>query len=411
MAELTRIAAGLDLGSTKVAMAVVQQEGRREPQILGYAQSPCRFLRQGIVINLEALVAAVGNCLDQLHSLCRIPIQEVMVNLPPGNLKSDTQELSIEFKKKREITQKDIVQIYDSARNQSPEDWKVVHIFPDEFVVDDQRGIASPLGMVGSRLGARIMHISAPTLTMDNLCHSVRKCKFRINHIVLDTLAGIESLVTADERELGVWIVDIGGAYTQMAAIRGNSFVLLPTLNLGGDQVTSDIAIGIRTPIRDAERIKIDHGSAFSQLADDKTRIEILPLGGGQTKRYITGQLLAEIIQPRIDEIFDMVAKTFQSVLAKEPFSAGVFLLGGGSLLPGTVEVAEKHFQMPVIKGNLRYVTGLSDLAPESVSATAIGLALYGLRYPPARIWGQSHGNSIFTRVRSLINWIGGGRF
>ncbi|MBN1355856.1 cell division protein FtsA [bacterium] len=411
MRSVNVITAGLDLGSTKIAAALVGTESGSPPQLLGFSQKRCRFMRDGAIVNLEVMTSVVQECLEELRSLVKYHVHDVVVNLPAGSIRSESGEHRIEMGGKREVKHRHIQQLLHSSRLVDDEDWIMIHSIPEEFFLDDQRGIRSAVGMIGSSLGVRMHQIYAPRRTVDSILFGVAKSRLKAVHLVIDPMASMESLITQDEQELGVWLVDIGGGYSSLAAIRNNRILLLTAMDFGGDSVTSDIAIGVRTPIRDAEEIKIKHGRAIPELADEELEMEITPLGGGRTRRKITQQLLTEIIQPRMEEILDMIAQTFHGHLDKNDYHAGVILTGGGSLIRGVKELAEKHFQLPVIQGNLREIEGLPNLAPAALTSNAVGLALYGQRHPTARSFGQMpvHPISRFFKHSTLFR-LGGFR-
>ncbi len=410
MAESTQISVGLDLGSTRVTMAIVQQQGDNLPELLGYASENCRFLKAGRVINLEAMQTATAVCVKQIHNLTRSPIQNVTVNFPGEQLCHETGQVSMELPRKRVIQRKHMVQIRRITRLLDDPDWEMVHSIPESYSLDDEIDLASPVGMTGKTLSARVHQIYAIRQTVENIVQSVNRCRLGIRHLVADPLAQLESLITPDEAELGICLVDIGGSTIRLAAIRHQTLHILPPIPIGGDHITSDLAIGLRTPTKEAEKIKINHGCALPQLADEDRVIKVMPLGGGQPDTTITSHRLAEIIHPRVEEIFEMVTEKMQQMLDLNGFSGGVILTGGGSMMPGMSELAETALQLPVIKTNLRQINGLTDIAPAPLSAGAVGLALYGLRNPVDTRWGEAGGRSIFSIFQKAFNWLGGDR-
>lgn len=409
MGEPVRISAGLDLGSSKISLALMQKESGQLPQLLAFSQTPCRYLKNGMVVHLDALKSGINTVVSQINSLTDLKISQVIVNLPPGNVRFGSSDVSIDLKKRKEITEKEIHLLHAQLMENNPEGWELVHILPEEYRLDGQEGILNPLGMAGQRLDAAIQTVWAPLQTIHNLNHSLNKCRCHPTRFVLDILADAESLLTPDERELGVCLINIGGAYTQMLAVKSNHLELMPCLNLGSDQITSDIAIGIRTPIREAEKLKIKYGAAVPHKTESNMKIEIPSLGGSTSKRMITQNVLVDIIRPRVEEIFELIVETFRKKLQSESYSAGILLTGAGSLLPGIHELAEKHFSLPVMPGKLRELTGVTDLAPDTAMSTAVGLGLYGLRYPETQLEKMHSKKSLTMCLKSLLHWFGGG--
>jgi cell division protein FtsA len=398
--DITKV--GLDLGSTKIAAAIVRCQGDETPELLGFSQKRCRFLREGTVVNLELMISSVQECLMELRSLVKHHVSQVTVNLPPCAVRYETGDAHLELGKRREVKRKHLRQLLNASTLLEDEAWELIHSIPEEYTLDEQAGIRSPIGMIGSSLSVRVQQVYAATKSVNSILYGVNKCKLQVTHLVIDPLGAMASIITPDEKELGVWIVDLGGAYTSYAAIKKDRIALIGSIPLGGDAVTSDIAIGVRTPIRDAEDIKVKHGRAISEFADEELQLEITPLGGGRTRRKISQQLLTEIIQPRMDEILDLIAREFHQNLDKNEYHSGVILTGAGSMIRGVKELAEKHLQLPVITGNLRDVSNLSDIASTAMTSTAVGLALYGHRHPQVKHWDQTPVNPLTRFFKRL---------
>ncbi len=408
MAESIRVSAGMDLGSTHLSMAVVQQRNDNLPELLGFGTESRRFLRNGKVVNLESMQMAVNECLKQIQKLAKKSPCSVTVNLPVVETRSESGHVSIDISKRREIKRQDMIDVQYSKTLIESEDWTLIHVFPEEYAVDEQGGLSSPVGMNGKTVHANIQQLFAPTQLVDNIIHSILKSKLQIEHLVIEPIPVCEALITPDELHLGIWLIDIGGEVTHMAGIHDNRITILPSLAIGGCSVTSDIAIGLRTTIRDAERIKVQYGTALSELASTEGTIEIPPLGGGKSGEKISPHMLTQIIQPRMEEIFEMVAERFHNTFSADDYSGGIILSGGGSLLKGTNELAEKYLQLPIIKSNLRDITGLVVPYPAPLTASAIGLALYGLRYPKVKKWGNAGTNPLTRFMKIIFSWFGG---
>lgn len=408
MAEKRHRSIGLALGTSGVSLAVVQNVPDETPELIAFESVKCRYLRDGMIVNLEALTDAISTCRNSIQSLVKTSTANVSVNMCGVRLRSELGTTDYTLKRKREIKRKHLKEIHQARLLADESEWALVHNLPESYGLDNQNGLMSPVGMIGQRLSAAVQQMYAPQTAIENLLYAMKKCRLSVDNIVTDPLSCAEALITDDEREMGICVLDIGGSVIQMAAILGRQIRIPPPLFIGGDLVTSDIAIGLNTTIKDAERIKIEHGCALSMMASNDRKIHIPPLGGGQTDNPTTQHRLAEIIQSRMEEIFEMVRSSFQQMELPDHFASGVIITGGGSLLSGTAELAEKYLGIPVIDGNLRNISGLTDIAPVPLSATAVGLALYGLRYPRELVWTASGQWRFISLTRSAFSWLGG---
>lgn len=408
MADSPLRSTGLSLGSTGVSIAVVQKHSQDPPELIAFDHVDCRFLRDGMIVNLEALEQAVAKCRKNIQALVKANFHAVTVNLCGFNLRHEHGRVTHTFKKRREIRKNDLSRVHQGQSLIDDAAWRLIHHFPETYHLDTQQNLASPVGMMGRELSAEIQQIFAPDVSIENLLHALRKCRLKPLHLVADPLGSLEALVTPDEREIGICLLDIGGSVIQMASVIGPRVRISPPLFVGGDLVTSDIAIGLNTTIRDAERIKIEHGCALSALASEDRKIHIPPLGGGHAENPTSQQRLAEIIQSRMEEIFEMTAQHMRELQLPEHYTSGIILTGAGSLLPGTAELAESYLNMPIIEGHLRDVSGLTDIAPVPETASAVGLALYGLRNRRIMQW-QSPGFLNFKSwTQRIFSWLGG---
>jgi len=399
---------GLALGTSSVSMAVLQHIPGKNPEIIAFDRVLCRYLRDGMIVNLEALKDAISTCRKNIKSLAKSNFSAVNVNLCGFRLRNEFGTANLELKKKQEIKRKHLTQIHRSKLIQEDSDWNLIHNFPESYGLDNQTSLMSPVGMIGKNITADVQQIFAQQSSIDNLMHALGKCNLTIRNLVTDPLSSAEALITEDEREVGICILDIGASVIQMASISGRKIRIPSPIFVGGDLVTSDIAIGLNTTIRDAERIKIEHGYALPELADDARKIHIPPLGGGQADNPTSQHRLAEIIHSRMEELFELISMSFKDLKLPGHNTSGVVLTGGVSLLQGTVELAEKYLGMPVIEGNLRNISGLTDIAPVPLTSTAVGLALFGLRHPnegKRRMPGQSRFKQL---TRTAFSWLGG---
>lgn len=408
MAEDTRKSIGLSLGTSGVSIAVLHQHDSETPEILAFHRVPARYLRSGMIVNLEALQDAISDCRRNISSLIRSPLRSAAVNLCGVELRTVEGISAMEFKRPTEIRRKHLPEVHVATRLTDDPAWRLVHIFPACYQVDDQSHLTSPIGMLGKNFSVELQQVSVSTLALNNLLHAISRCGFRVTHLVADPLGAFEALVTNEEREMGLWILDIGGSVIQLAYVKGRSITLPPSLPIGGDSVTSDIALGLNTTIRDAEQIKIEYGRALPELASNDRMVHIPPVGGGRSENPTSQHRLAEIIKSRMEEMLELVAEVVNGRPEARNLAGNLVLTGGGVLLPGTIELASKYLGMPVFEGHLRNVSGLTDIAPVSLCASAVGLALYGLRKEKEFDW-EIPGQSRYRHfVRKMVTWFGG---
>jgi len=408
VAENRARSTGLSLGTTGVSIAVVQHQAPDPPELIAFDHVSCRYLRDGMIVNLEALEDAVLQCRKNIQALVKSNFHSVTVNLCGFKLRHEHGRVTHAFKKRREIRKKDLSRVQQGQHLVADDGWRLIHHYPESYGLDAQQRLTSPVGMIGRELSAEIQQVFAPSEAIENLLHALRKCRLRPLHLVADPLGSLEALITPDEREIGICLLDIGGSVIQMASVIGSCIRIPSPLFVGGDLVTSDIAIGLNTTIKDAERIKIEHGCAISALASEDRQIHIPPLGGGRADNPTSQQRLAEIIQSRMEEIFEMTARHIKELELPEHYTSGIILTGAGSLLPGTAELAETYLNMPVIEGHLRNLSGLTDIAPVPRAASAVGLALYGLRHPQTLQWQSSRFLNLNSFTRNVFSWLGG---
>jgi cell division protein FtsA len=408
MSDRYKTSIGLSLGTTSISIAVVHQRPGELPEVMAFDRVPCRFLRDGVIVNLEALRDAVNVCRKNILCVLKTSFSNTTINLCGVHLKQENRVSSLEFKRKREITKRHLSALHQNPSHPEDDSWRLIHNIPVSYTLDSQTGLASPVGMVGKTLQAHVRQIYAPAATVECVLHALSRCGFGISGILVDPLGAAESLITDDEREMGIWILDMGGRVIQLAHLKSKDVFILPSIMPGGDSVDSDIAILLNTTIKDAEKIKIDHGRALTELASNDTKVHIPPLGGGPVQNPTTQHRLAEIIKSRTEELFELASQSISEHSGTERISQGIVLTGGGSMLPGTREIATKYLGLPVIKGHLRHVSTAFDLPAIPLCASAVGLALYGLKCQSKSVW-KNNKNSTFTQLfRNIIKWFGG---
>jgi cell division protein FtsA len=376
LAKRENILVGLDVGTTKICAIVgeVTEDGRID--VIGIGTHPSRGLKKGMVVNIESTVDSIKRAVEEAELMAGIQINSVYTGIAGGHVKGFNSRGVIAVKD-HEVTRADIQRVVDAARAVAiPLDREVLHVLPQEFIVDDQDGIKDPLGMSGVRLEAEVHIITGAVTSAQNIVKSVNRAGLEVMEIVLQPLASSEAVLTPEERELGVAMVDIGGGTTDVAIFIEGSIRHTAVLGVGGHHLTNDIAIGLRTPPADAEKIKIRYGSALTSLVENDETLEV-PSVGGRPPRILSRQLLAEIIEPRAEEIFALVAREIQKAGYEERVASGVVITGGTSCLHGMVEIAEKVTNLPVRRGGPSGVGGLIDVVSSPIYATGVGLVLY----------------------------------
>lgn len=381
MAKAERYAVGLDIGTTKICCVVGEIKEDGGVHIVGLGESPSRGLRKGVVVNLDATVDAVKAAVDEAELMAGVNVESATVGIAGGHIRSFNSRGVVHVSgKDRTVMREDLRRVMDAARAVSiPQDREILHVLPQEFVLDEQGGIAAPEGLIGSRLEANVHIVTAATTSVQNLVTCANRSGIEVRDTVLEQLAVAETALSTDEKELGVALIDIGGGTTDLAIFEKGSIWHTAVLPVGGDHFTNDLAVGLRTPIPDAERLKQRHGCALSSLIQENEIIEV-PTVGGRKPRLLSHQVMAEIIQPRAEEIFALIHEEVVRAGFEKNLNAGVVLTGGGSVLPGLTEVAEQVFDLPVRHGQPTGVDGLVEPASGPQYTAAIGLALYGAR-------------------------------
>jgi len=378
MPKNERYIVGLDIGTTKISCVVAEMKETGSVEVVGLGQAASRGLRKGVVVNLDATVDAVKSCVEEAEMMAGVAVESATVGIAGGHIRSFNSRGVIAIAgKERTVSREDLRRVMDAARAVSiPQDREILHVLPQEFVLDDQGGISQPVGMTGSRLEANVHIVTAATTSIQNLVTCVNRAGIEVRDTVLEQLAASESVLTHDEKDLGVALIDIGGGTTDLAIFEKGSIWHTAVLPAGGDHFTNDLAVGLRTPIPDAERLKKKHGCSLATLVEGDDAIEVASVGG-RKPRMLSRQVMAEILQPRAEEIFTLIHEEVSRAGFEKLLNAGVVLTGGGSQLPGMLEVAEQVFDLPVRLGHPGGVNGLTEPASGPQLATAVGLALH----------------------------------
>ena len=396
---------GLDIGTTKIC-AIVGAMTEEGLDVVGIGTSPSRGMRKGVVINIESTVTAIRKALQEAELMAGCEIKSVFAGIAGGHIKGINSQGVIAIKN-REVTNEDVRRVIDAAKALAiPMDREVIHILPQEFIIDDQDGIKEPLGMSGVRLEARVHIVTGAVASAQNIIKSCNKAGVDVGDIVLEQLASSEAVLTPDEKDLGVAIVDIGGGTTDIAIFVDGAIKHTSVLSLGGNHLTNDIAVGLRTPSAEAEKIKQISGCCLSSMVGKDETIEV-PSVGGREPRILSRQLLAEILEPRVEEIFTLVNREIVKSGYEDLIASGVVLTGGSAILPGMPELAEQIFDLPVRRGKPIGIGGLTDVVNSPIYATGVGLVKYGSRNMQTRnfVIGQEN---LFDRVtRRMKEWFG----
>ncbi len=376
--DLKNLIVGLDIGTSKIIciVAEVQPEGTLE--VIGMGTHPSKGLRRGVVVNIESTVNAIQRALEEAELMADCKIREVYTGIAGNHIKSFNSHGMVAIKDK-EISQIDVERVIDTARAVNiPMDQQILHTLPQEFVVDGQEDVKDPLGMSAVRLEVRVHMVTGAVSAAQNIVKCVRRCGIEVRDLVLQPLASALAVLSDDEKELGVCLVDIGGGTTDIAVFTNGAIRHTAVIPVAGDQVTNDIAVALRTPPKDAEDLKIRHGCALRQLADARDMIEV-PSVGDRPAKTLSRQTLAEFIEPRMEELYSLVQAELRRSGFEELLSSGIVITGGSAAMQGMVELGEEVFHMPVRLGYPRYEGGLSEVMRNPRYATGVGLLLAGL--------------------------------
>lgn len=377
MAKRDHIVVGLDIGTTKICAIVAEVNEEGSVNIIGVGSSPSRGLRKGVVVNIESTVESIKKAVEEAELMAAVQINSVYTGIAGSHISGENSRGVVALKK-QEVTRLDVQRAVDTARSVAvlPQDRRILHVLPREFMVDDQDGIREPLGMSGSRLEVDVHIITGAVTSAQNIIKSVNRAGLDVVDIVLQPLASSEAVLTPEERELGVAMVDMGGGTTDLAIFAEGSIRHTAVLPIGGQHLSTDLAIGLRTPQAEAERIKIRKGVALTELVNDDDMVEV-PGVGDRPARTLSRKLLAEIIEPRVEEMFDLVCREITRTGYEGILAAGVVITGGTSMLEGMLEAAERVLDLPVRRGVPNGVGGLRDIVSNPIYATGVGLILH----------------------------------
>lgn len=407
MAQATRTFVGLDIGTTKISCIIADQSSSGELRVVGVGNAPSEGLRRGVVVDLEKTVASISKSVEEAERMAGVEVKGVYAGIAGDHIRSiNSRGVIAVARKDNEIAIGDVERVVEAAKAIAiPMDREIIHVIPQEFVVDDQDGIKDPVGMSGVRLEAEVHIITGAVTSAKNICRAIQRSGLKVYDLVLEPLASSLACLDDDERDLGVVLLDIGGGTTDVAVFHEGSIRHTAIIPYGGANVTSDIAIGLRTPIDKAESIKIQYGSALASLVSASDSINVSGVGG-RSDREISRQLLASMIEPRMEEIFALANKEVRKNHFAQLLGGGVVLTGGTSLLPGVTELAEQVFEMPVRLGIPRGLGGLSANVADPRFSTGVGLVLQAAKVESgAGMFSESHPSKPKVLRFDLKSW------
>ena len=377
--------------------------------VVGVGTAPSRGLRRGVVVNIDFTVEAIKQAVSEAEQMAGVEVSGVYAGVAGGHVRGlNSRGVVAVSGRDREVSEQDVDRVVEAARAINlPQDREIIHVLPQTFVVDDQDGVREPIGMSGVRLEVECHIVTGAITSVQNVVRSVNRAGLAVEDIVLEPLASAEAVLSADEQELGVLLVEIGGGTTNVALFRERAIWHTAILPLGGDHITNDIAVGLRTPVAEAEELKKRFGCALTARVPAQETVDV-PSVGGRKPRELSRQVLSEIIQPRVEEIFRLVAKDLARAGFEDAATAGIVVTGGTSILEGVPEVAEAVFSLPVRRGMPGDdVGGLADTVRSPIHSTAVGLVLYGSRHAPRATTGTTD-MSMGAALKRAASWLGG---
>lgn len=394
---------GLDIGTSKVVAIVGEVNAEGKIDIVGLGSHPSRGLKKGVVVNIESTVQSIQRAVEEAELMAGCQIQSVYAGIAGSHIRSLNSHGIVAIRE-REVSSGDLDRVIDAARAVAiPADQRILHILPQEFIIDNQEGIREPIGMSGVRLEAKVHLVTGAVGAAQNIIKCVRRCGLDVDDIILEQLASSYAVLTDDEKELGVCLVDIGGGTTDIAVFTDGAIRHTAVIPIAGDQVTNDIAVALRTPTQYADEIKVKYACALRQLANPEETIEV-PSVGDRPPRRLSRQTLAEVVEPRYEELLSLVQAELRKSGFEEMIAAGVVLTGGSSKMEGVVDLAEEIFHVPVRLGLPQYVSGLSDVVSNPIHSTGVGLLLFGDQHRdsgPSHLIMDDGFKGLFERMKS----------
>ena len=396
------IIVGLDIGTTKIVALVAEVSAERRLNVIGMGSQDSRGLKKGVVVNIEDTVATISRVIQEVELMADCKVKDVFTGIAGSHIKSFNSDGMVAIKDK-EVTPTDVERVVETARAMPiPAEQEILHILTQEFVIDGQDGIREPIGMSGMRLEVRVHIVTGAVSAAQNIVKCVRRCGLEVNDLVLQPLASSYAVLSEDEKDLGVCLVDIGGGTTDLAVWTQGAIRHTSVIPIAGDQITNDIAMALRTPTREAEDIKCKFGCALADLADPEDVLDVAGVDD-RPSRKLSRRALADVIQPRVEELFELVQAELRRSGFDQVLSSGIVLTGGSSVMPGMIELGEEVFHMPVRLGIPKYNGALADVVQHPRFATACGLLLEAQtqRKRGLKVREKRDVKQVFGRMRS----------
>jgi len=398
---------GLDIGTSKVVAIVAELTPDGSMNVIGLGQHVSRGLKKGVVINIDSTVNAIQRAVEEAELMADCTIKDVFTGIAGSHVQSINARGMVKIKD-AEVTQADVSRVIETAQAIAlPSDQQILHILTQEYIIDGQEDVREPLGMSGMKLEVKVHIVTGAVAAAQNIVKSIKRCGLEVSDLILQPLASSEAVLTEDEKELGVCLVDIGGGTTDIAVFKQGSIRHTAVIPIAGDQITNDVAVALRTPTQSAEDIKINHGCALRQLADPREVVEVQGTDGREA-RQLSVQTLAEVIEPRVVELYEFVLAELRRSGLEEMIASGIVITGGSAMMKGMVELGEEIFHMPVRLGLPRYVGGLSEVVSNPRYATGVGLLLIGKKQVAQHIQSNIDANSFSRILERMKSWFQG---
>ena len=398
---------GLDIGTSKIVTIVAELLPEGTLKVIGLGQHVSRGLKKGVVINIDSTMQAIQRSIEEAELMADCKINTVFTGIAGSHIKSLNSHGMVKIKD-AEVSQMDVDRVVETARAVAlPADQQILHILTQEFIIDGQDDVREPLGMSGMKLEVKVHIVTGAVAAAQNIVKCIKRCGLEVSDLILQPLASSIAVLTEDEKELGVCLVDIGGGTTDIAVFKNGSIRHTAVIAVAGDQITNDIAVAFRTPTQSAEDIKIKHGCALRQLADAREVVEV-PGVDGREARQLSIQTLAEVIEPRVVELYELVLQELRRSGMEEMIASGIVITGGSAMMRGMIELGEEIFHMPVRMGMPRYVGGLSEVVSNPRYATGVGLILMGKQQLERHLTGQMESSSVGRIFDKMKSWFQG---
>lgn len=402
--ETKNLIVGLDIGTSKIATIVAETRPEGGFEVIGMGSAPSRGLRKGVVVNIESTVNAIQRALEEAELMADVKIREVWTGIAGSHIKSFNSHGMVAVKD-REVSQTDVDRVVETAQAiPIPTDQQILHVLNQEFVIDGQEDVREPLGMSGVRLEVKVHIVTGAVSAAQNIMKCVRRCGLEVNDLILQPLASAMAVLSEDERDLGVCLADVGGGTTDLAVFTQGAIRHTAVIPIAGDQITNDIAMALRTPTKEAEEIKRRHGCALRELAEAQEMIEV-PGVGDRGPRKLSRQTLAEVIEPRVEELYSLIQAELRRSGFEELLSSGIVITGGSAAMQGMVELGEEVFHMPVRLGLPAYSGGLSEVIRNPRFSTGVGLLMAGLQQRERQQIAKMQGGSVKHVIERMRKW------